>query len=346
LAFCERERREIASAITAWCLFVDGDTRNEARVKSTKKSRASRTSTQKAVGLGDLLAPTRNRLKDSLRALGRQGIEAKVISEGVSWNFKPALWITCDTVHPIATLKAIEAIWHHLVAVFKPDRDKIVRMKAIDLLWSSIVLVPLVAGKSVERQAIPHFKGVTYLEPRDLEQSPWRLFPENIPEDIWPQLRLDHWDVQPSCADFDRFAAAFGHLFHHVDHMADFHRLPHDLDELGLAVLQSYLDHEITRAQPLLQDLFDTCGDFLGTFPEINTDVINSRPNICVCLQLLLGMKDAMMPTPDFHERASLSTEQIVDWRDRLLLGMRHLGVARYLWIADSLKCGACPNLS
>jgi hypothetical protein len=220
-----------------------------------------------------------------------------------------------------------------------------VKVKAIDLLWSSIILVPLVDGKSLERQALPHFKGVTYAEPPDLLQSPWRLFPEEIPEDVWPQLGLDHWQVQPDWVVFDRFAAAYGLLFHHVDHMADFDRLPDNLDELGLSVLQSYLDHESTRAQPLLQEVFDACAEVLGKCPEIDDQVIERRPNICLCMQILVEMEDAIMPTRDFHEQAKLSIEQVVNWRDRLFAGMQQLGVARYLWIAESLNFGACPGL-
>lgn len=337
LKFPEREHRQFVSTITVWCMFVDGQRRTETREKANKKMRPRRGKLQKAIGIVDPLVQTKNRLKNSLQALRKNGIKAQILSETVPWNGMPALWISCDTNHPLATTNAIETMWHQLVGAFAPDRDKIVRVKAIDLLWSAIVLVPLVGGKSLERQALPHFKAVTHSEPPDLEQSPWRLFPEAIPDDVWPGLSLEHWEVQPSWAQFDRFAAAYGLLFHHVDHMADFNRLPEDLDELGLSLLQSYLNHETTRAQPLLQEVFDTCADVLSKFPEVDDEVIETRPNICLCMQFLVEMKDAIMPTPDFHEQAKLSIDEVVDWRDRLILGMQQLGVARYLWIADSL---------
>ncbi len=334
--FCEREHRAIMTTITGWCVFIDG-MRADRGGKSNKGSRPRKSKPRKPTGVGDLLVQTRNRLKNSLQALRKEGIEARILSETAPWDGMPALWISCDTKHPIATLKAVEMMWHHLVSVFAPDRGKIVRVKAVDLLWSAIVLVPLVEGKSLERQVIPHFKAVTYADPPDLQESPWRLFPENIPEDVWPRLGLEHWDVQPSWAQFDRFAAAYGLLFHHVDHMADFDRLPDDLDELGVSILQSYLDHETTRAQPLLQEVFDTCAEVLDAFPEIDDAVIEDRPNICPCMQLLVEMKDAIMPTSDFHEQAKLSIEEIVGWRGMLLAGAQQLGISRYLWISDSL---------
>ena len=340
-AFCERERRELVSTITAWCIFVDDETRRQFAGNSKGKSKHRQRKPKKVTELSDLLVQTRNRVRDSLQALRKQGIEARLLSDKILWNGMPALWITCDAVHPISLLNAVETTWYQLVAAFAPDREKIVRVKAIELMWPSIILVPLVAGKSLERQAMPHFMGVTYVIPPDLKESPWRLFPEQIPEDIWLQLGLDHWEVQPNWFVFDQFSAAYGLLFHHVDHMADFHRIPGKLDELGLSILQSYLDHETKRAQPLLQESFDSCANVLSKFPEIDDQVIQNRPNICLCMQILVDMKHAIMPISDFHLEAKLTTDQVVDWRDRLLKGMQQLGIARYLWIADSLNFGA-----
>jgi len=338
--FCKQERMEFSETVTAWCMFIDGVTQKKSAGKSNKKPRPRRRKPQRATSLDDLLVPTRNRLKNSLQAIRKEGIKAQVISETVPWNGMSALWITCDTNHPITTMNATEKMWHRLVNVFEPDRDKIVRVKAIDLLWSSIVLVPLVGGKSLERHLIPHFKAVTYADTPKLENSPWRFSPEVIPDDVWQQLGLEYWQEQLSWAKFDRFTATYGVLFHHVDHMADFNRLPDDLDELGESLLQSYLDLETTRSQPLLQEAFDTYAELIGAFPEISAELPEVRPNIYACSLAIVGVIDAMLPTPDFKEYANLSIKEIVDWRDRLLDGMQQLGAARYLWMADSLGFG------
>ena len=233
-----------------------------------------------------------------------------------------------------------------MVVVFEPDRDKIARAKAIDLLWSAIIIVPLVCGKSLERQAVPHFKGVTYAEPPDLHQCPWILLPEPIPDDAWPRLGIEQWDVQPSWAELDRLTVAFGALFHHVDHMADFNRLTVDVDELGFSLVQSYLYHETARVQPLLQESIDIYTEVLGKLPGASGGMTASRPNLSACNQLLVGLWSAIMPTPDFHDQANLSIQEVVTWRDRLFEGIQQLGVARYLWMADSLNFGPYPDVS
>jgi len=344
--FCEHERREFYSTAQAWCTFIEDDTRNEASERARKNSKRRKGLPRKSRGNDDLLAHTKNRLKSFLQALRKEGILARVLSDTVPWKDMPALWISCDTSHPIASLNALQRIWHQLVVVCEPDRDKITRAKAIDLLWSAIIVVPLVCGKSLERQAIPHFKGVTYTEPPDLDQCPWMLLPEPIPNDVWPQLGLEHWEVQSNWAQLDRLTVAFGILFHHVDHMADFNRLDEDLDELGFSLVQSYLYRETARVQPLLQDAIDTYTEVLAKLPDARGGMMENRPNMRVCNQLLVGLWRAIMPTPDFHEQAKLSIREVVDWRDRLGAGMQQLGGARYFWMADSLNLGPCPDVS
>ena len=54
-------------------------------------------------------------------------------------------------------------------------------------------------------------------------------------------------------------------------------------------------------------------------------------------MNLIVGMKDAMLPTEDFEQSAQLTITEIAAWRDRLKTGFELLGEARCLWLADSL---------
>lgn len=346
LQFCERERKEFLSTITAWCMFTDADTRKQVAERlPLSKSQSQRRKLQSETEVSDFLLRTRHRVKQALKQLRKLGINAQLHSETVLWNSKPALWITCDTVHPVATPYAIEVVWHQLVDAFSPDRQKIVRLKAMDLLWPSIIILPLVAGKSLERHGLPHFKAVTYMDPPDLERNSWHLFPEQITEDVWQHLKLDCWEQQPSWSIFDRYTAAYGSLIQHIEHMSDFGRLPCDIDDLGASILQSYLEREIIRAQPLLQEVFDSCAAVLSQLPEGDHHTMESRPNIFLCTQVLVKMNEAILPSPNFQGQGNLTIDQIRNWRDRLVAGLFQLGMARCLWIADSLNFDE-PNFS
>jgi len=103
---------------------------------------------QAGSSLKQCLIPTLNRLKDHFKPLKKHGIKVQVYTDEVSLGEESALWISFDTEHPIASLSAIALVWNALVEAFKPDQDKIVRIKAMDLYWQRIIVVPLVRGKA------------------------------------------------------------------------------------------------------------------------------------------------------------------------------------------------------
>ena len=85
-SFCEHEQREFHSTIVAWCRFVDGDHRVQAHGRGGKNSGRQKRRTRRAGGIDDLLGNTRNRLKNSLQSLRKDGVCARVLSETEPWK--------------------------------------------------------------------------------------------------------------------------------------------------------------------------------------------------------------------------------------------------------------------
>ncbi len=329
--FLDKERWVFVETMRKWCQFAYP---NQFPSPAPKKKRNRVRRTRE---LRDCLKPTRNRINACLRSLAGVGVRAELVSDEIEWDTQTALWITFDTNHPLESLIAVERLWHALVGVFEPDRDKIVRMKAVDFYWKRIVFVPLVQGRSVEKQAFANMSGVTHPLQQDVTAQLWRFFLEPVPSAAWEQLCLPSWERQSTWDIFDQFAAAYSALFHHVDHMTDFTRCKIDIDEFGQSVFQDYLLEEIARAQPMFQETIDSAARVLGELPEWTEETVNSRSDMLACTEFLIQMKGALLPTEDFEDEAKLTIDQIADWRDRLKSGFDLLGQARYLWIADSL---------
>lgn len=207
----------------------------------------------------------------------------------------------------------------------------------MDWHWKRIILVPLVQGRSLERQALPNMNGVMHPLSDDLATQAWRLFPENIPEKAWDELGLAAWAPKDTWKVFDRFAGAYGALFHHVDHVADISRCEVKLDEYGEDVLRRYLAVEQERASPFLQETFDACAAVCNAISDLNDDDWVKRPNMVDCMRLVIGMKHAIYPKEEHNGESRLSLDEIVEWRNRMKEALSLLGTARYLWIADSL---------
>jgi len=193
-----------------------------------------------------------------------------------------------------------------------------------------------VRGQSLERQALDKMSAVTYSLDENPASKQWRFIPEPIPETAWNELGLTVWERQKSWDTFDEFAAAYGLLFHHVDHMADLSRFEIESDDLGEQISQSYLRIEEKRVQPVIQATIDTYGALLGKLPKLDEGIDTARPNLMECIELILRMKESVFPTEDGDEY-EMSLNAIVDWRNRMKDGFNLLGVARNLWIADSL---------
>lgn len=289
--------------------------------------------------LKDCLIPTSNRLKELFKPLRKKGIQVSIHTDEIAWDDEDTLWITFDTEHPVNSLLAIEYVWEVLVTAFKPDQDKIVRTKSMDLYWQRIIVVPLVKGKSLERLAYTNFRASTQAGNEKLETQQWRLFPEPIPLDIWTQLDLAKWDFLGQTDMLDRFATAYGKLFRHLDHLANFSDENHDCDEIGEAVLINYLREQESLLSSYTQDAFDFMSLLIKYFEE-STPVIEEKPNLFFCTRELLEVGSALTSINDHLNESTVNLKEIKIWRDRLHNSFNSLELMKYLWIADILDCG------
>jgi hypothetical protein len=343
--FNATERETIHSMMVTWAMFcypeqITPNTLTQTQQKPRVKDR------RQGVAMRDSLRATINRIDQALKKLKRDGITTRILTDNVRWNEASALWISFDTLHPLGSFIAVEKLWFALVEAFRPERNKIVRLKAIDWFWEKIVLLPLVQGRSIDSQAHSNMKGASYPLDENPEKQLWRFGSEKIPDAAWNELNVNVWEHQSSWEVFERFAASYSALFHHVDHVADFTRCKVDLDELGKRILQQYLRVESQRAQPFFQETLDSCAALCDQFPELDESVVSDRPNIADCMRMIVQMRQCMMPTQDFCDSVSLSLDAMVDWRNRLKDGLQLLVAARALWIADSLGLDGfnCPE--
>lgn len=326
----EKEINEFIKTMSAWSWFCYPE-------QFLTKSDSLKKKYRNQVSLYDSLKHTKNRIKDSLQRLKSEGIRARILSDNVQWEQETALWISFDTIHPIKSLEALTTMWYSLVEAFRPDQTKIVRLKSSDFYWKKIVLVPLVKGSSLRREAFPQMSGVIFPLDENPESQLWRFLPESIPHEAWVDLKLPQWGTQQSWEVFDSFKASYTKLFCHVNHMSDFMRCSIDSDKHGEEVLQDYLNIEAERTEPYFQKTFDCYERLLDEISEISDSVIHERPNIFKCVQLILDFKRLIYPVEDFEQHAELTLSSMTVWRDRLQNGFELIAHAESLWVADSL---------
>lgn len=332
----KNELDEFLSIMQSWVLFCYPDQvlPNVPKQKLKRK----RTNRRRISTLHDVLETTTNRISQSLKNLKKQGIDAQIVNDLVPWNDEQALWISFDTSHPLGSLIAIETLWNVLVEAFRPDRDKIVRIKVMDYFWEKIILLPLVQGCSLDGQAYANMKAVSYSDGEDPVKHSWRFLPEEIPSASWGQLGLSRWDHTGKSEILDDFASAYSTAFQHLDHIADFTRCEVDLDNNGQKVFLDYTQAAVKRFKPHFQKALDSCATLCEHFSEVDESTAETRPNLLGCMNLIVQMKDILLPSEDFREQGMLTINEMANWRNRLKDGLNLIGEARALWIADCLE--------
>lgn len=332
------EYSRFCETVDAWCRFV-----TQPKTLMLQKSQRSRKRKRKerpyrtALPFEWFLKPIRSHVQECLAEMNEDQIQAGILTESVRWNQDDALWITCDVRHPAMLLTAPQLLWKHLRTAFEPYVLKMPHNSIVGLTWPRIVIVPLVQGKSLEQQALPNFCNVTY--PQEITQSirSWNHMPEPIPQEAWEELGLGSWQCPHRAHIFDEFLVSCVSTFHHLDHLSDLARVDGDLDALGAEIIQSYVDREMARIQPITQAMFDLGAEALKKVNAIPESEFNRYPNLLACLELLKDLGNAVLPTTDFDGKATLMIEDVRAWRDRLSEWLGQLNFVRHLWIADCL---------
>jgi methyl-accepting chemotaxis protein len=318
--FDATESAVTTAAVDLWCYLLTMAEKPSTKQKGEKP-------------FGWALQTTTNRIKNELLRLKKRGINCSIISEEILWDGKRGLWIAIDVDHPLATLTALPEVWERLRDALAPDRDKPLQHGIITNGWQDIVVVPLVGGRSLARQAHRHFKGTMFLN-NSLEENPWMLTAEPVPDDVWRQTKVACWEHNPRTDTMNHVVDTYAATFAHVDHIADFTRLPEEFDDLGEEIIKAHIRRCEQRGDPKLQEAFNAY-NAVRRIADDESD-IEQRPNLLAWDEFIEQADDALRAPmqPDQTEHR-LTLEQLATWRDQLLEGIGNLGIAKMLWIAD-----------
>jgi hypothetical protein len=331
-----REQREFLETISVWTSFVYPPKRRNPGKRPSRRE-----------PFDWVLQPIRNRLRDNLQALRRRRIVARIVPNVIIWDGKPGLWITANVDHPVTSMRALGLVWDAVRKSFDSSTESPVRYSATNLAWEEIVVVTMVGNRSLARRVHRHFKAAAFREDLFVDEMEWILASEPVPEDLWDEIGLDCWDAPAAISSMDQFVASYGLLLHHVEHMADFKRIP-STDQLGSNILQGYLRRESLRAEPMLQAAYDAYFRILKLSSSLGD--LRSSPNLLRATEALLDLKRTIRPRDDercdSEESATyqLSIDEIVEWRDRLAKGLEAVECAELFWAAHALKCPAVTN--
>ncbi|WP_028582338.1 hypothetical protein [Desulfogranum japonicum] len=330
-ALALRESSDIPNLCLLWNEFLErpGCT-NNATARRSRTKHLTELDTQKT------LANLRRQLDKRLTGISRDGANFRIFDTRARWEDNPTLWITCDVRDPgrlVDISYILEKCLRKTLAICRSnDNNRLVA----DLNWRQIVAVPLVAGKSLQKLAYPHFWGAVYSS-ASVAQSKYRHVPLPIPDAAWRQLDLEQW-VPPRLQEFREFADALARLWEQCGHFADFVRFGDDLDDLGAGIAQSYIREVQDELSAVLQNVLDRCGQIFESFTNLSREAMRDRPMLVECFSLLTELESKLLPRSEWNGSEIVGLQELAAWHGKLTEALGIVGIAEILWTADALN--------
>lgn len=282
-----------------------------------------------------ILRAIRLDLRVRLRRISSDDIKFNIASEDIPWDEQPALWLTADARDPLHVFGSLPSLLGEVAQAVRKVRNNELRRYTLDMHWPYVVIVPLVRGKYANaaawRISLP-----VILENEGQELGWWNYAQHQIPPDALEQLKLKAWDL-PRLEVAARLLQSTSVLFHVAAHIRDFRRLP-DLDEEGLAQLQSYVDHLSRYASETLQSVLDAESEMLAVCNNLPEAERELRPALIESGLAVAELHDSVMPTANFEDSVSMNLDGLVEWASRLEQAPLLALAASSAWMSDTLN--------
>ena len=170
-----------------------------------------------------------------------------------------------------------------------------------------------------------------------VETAEWHHIASSIDEDIWQCLDLELWQ-SPRLREFQEFTDALSELWFFCGHLSDFLRAEEKFDEIGIEIVQKYIQDCQESLNSLLQKVIDLLSRLFDDFNAI-PDVVkrNERRMLIECISFLSKLDGLVLPRKEWSGHEVVSLYEMKEWHGRLTEALGIANIAEILWSADSL---------
>lgn len=318
------ERETIWRIWAMWYVFAT----HPSRVIQSASSRCPQEASQ-------LLRQIRQRLRDRLKGKSSDELKISIVSETLTWNEDPALWITVDVTQPWDIYEAFGAVLSELKqAVQIGDED--LRRYVLDIFWPYLVVIPLTRGKCLTPVAWRVSTPVILQQDESAQLNWWNLAQLPIPTKAFQQLKLSTWDL-PQLAPGQKLLQSTVVLFFLAGHIRDFRRLE-EVDDEGMRLLQEYVTRLNATLNEVLQAVLDAETELASAVNSIEDTGLESRAALIEIARTLPQLHELILPTADFDKREPLTLDRLITWADRLEQALQLASICSLDWTADVLS--------
>lgn len=279
------------------------------------------------------LVEVKRQIKRGLRQLTQRGIRGQIATEDILWNGQPALWMVFDVDSPIDLYSAFEAVFQLVNDAIRSGDYHDLKHYVLGFKWPTILLVPLVRGRSVDQNAWRILTEVASIQHDQQGDDWWRYVPQPIPQGVWEQLGFSVWENE-RIASVNEFRGTLASLMILLYHVCDFRELP-DGDEVGSEILSDYIAKLNSFISEIFQKVIDHMAYMLDYYNTLSEEEQTQRVNLEQAIHILIDSHSSIMPTADFAGELQMDLEGLQDWANRLAEEQRNVETLRLYWLAD-----------
>lgn len=298
------EHETISRIWTTWYVFANHPNRVIPSASSTCAQEAS-----------NLLRQMRQRLRDRLKGKSSDDLKISIVSETLTWNEDPALWIKVDVTQPWDVNAAFGVVLTELKQAVQIGDDDL-RRYLLDIFWPYLVVIPLTQGKCLSPVAWRVSTAVILQQDESAAFGWWNFAQVPIPTEAFQQLELATWDL-PQLTLGQKLLQSTVVLFFLAGHIRDFRRLG-EIDDEGVVLLQEYVNRLNTKLSEALQGVLDAETELAAAINSLEPLELQSRPVLIEMAETLPRPHEVIMPSADFDSEQTFTLEKLIEWADRL----------------------------
>lgn len=285
---------------------------------------------------GKKIKEVRQAIRKELRKLTSNTVKIEIFSESILWDTDPTLWIKIDGDNVIDVYESVETTMNALRRAVKAVYANDTRRYAITLTWSRIAILLLTRGRPLQSKAIQFSSDLIAVNP-DFEMKWWNLIPVDIPGHSFNQLSIEPWKSSHFAVAENLQTSVF-QLSTVFSHIKDLKRLP-DIDDMGEALISSYVDEIIFLLRKNLQSTLDNISELSSSLESLSKQRPDRRSTDLI-KELLRRTHEEILLLSHSGEseiiELSMSAEEIGERSEHLSLALEYAG-AVYLYWVDSV---------
>jgi hypothetical protein len=258
------------------------------------------------------------RLQQGLGGLSSSTLEL-ALRTGVTWNQEPVLCVILDAHQALLQFQMLQPLLEVVHRALHSVSDRDLTRYGLTRKWESLMVVPLLDGRSVGGTAWRIGMSVFLNSDAVGDLKWWNLAQHPLPEDTSGSLGVTQWE-QPDMRNTVRLGEEVVKLRLSVAHLDDIHQLP-DLDTEGLEIARRYVQgyqETLSRQLQAAIDALAWMADFVSRMVQLPQLDQQTLAAISEGIQELMA---DVLPTPDFSTEAELPLTSMESWLARLEAG-------------------------